>query len=103
MQCLKVMLIALITVGLILFLLLLICSIMTCCKRKRPNNRTLVGMGLVSNKLVANQRTMDRRAMIQETSSETSDDTHTLPYDRNKVRDRPLRTIYSLDDPNNFD
>lgn len=80
------MLIALITVGLILFMLLLICLIMTCCKRKQPNNRTLVGMGLVSNKLVASQRTMDRRAMIQETSSETSDDTHTLPYDRNKVR-----------------
>ncbi|KAJ6644596.1 Transmembrane matrix receptor MUP-4 [Pseudolycoriella hygida] len=81
---LKVMLIALITFGLILFLLLLICLILTCCKRKRPNNRTLIGMGLVSNKLVANQRTMDRRAMIPETSSETSDDTHTLPYDRNK-------------------
>ncbi|GLV34887.1 uncharacterized protein CBL_09367 [Carabus blaptoides fortunei] len=78
---LKVLLIALVTLGTILFTLLLICIILTCVKRRRPENTGIAsGMSFLPHRAVVTGRragTLDRRAMIQDTSSEGSD---TLPY-----------------------
>jgi hypothetical protein len=72
-------LIALVTLGAILFALLLICIIMTCCRKKPRKTRVATGMSFLPQR-VANRGTMDRRAMIQDTSSEDSrSETNTLP------------------------
>lgn len=79
--CVLVLLIALVTLGAILFTLLLICIVLTCVKRRRPENTGIAsGMSFLPHRAVVTGRragTLDRRAMIQDTSSEGSD---TLPY-----------------------
>lgn len=79
------LLIGLVTLGTLLFTLLLICLILTCAKRKPHNPGITHGMSFMPQRLATNGRrgsTMDRRAMIQETSSEgsQSDSNNTLPY-----------------------
>lgn len=83
-----VLLIALVTLGAILFALLLICIIATCVqKRRRPNNRLInAGVGVLQSqhKTVSGHHSqsskIDKKAIIHDTSSETSEDTNTLPY-----------------------
>lgn len=83
------MLIALVTLGAILFALLLICIIATCVqKRRRPNNRfnnnSAIGVLQSQHKQVSGHHSqsskIDKKAIIHDTSSETSEDTNTLPY-----------------------
>lgn len=77
-----VLLIALVTLGTILFALLLVCIILTCV-RKSTNSGNANGMSFFPQR-VSNQHhrsAADRRAMIADTSSESSQsDTNTLPY-----------------------
>lgn len=98
-----VLLLGLVLLGGILFTLLLICLILTCWKRNRNQlnrRRTLVpGIGILPHKSITcrgpsragslgigdNPSKSDQRAMIEETSSETSEDTCTLPYVTKKV------------------
>lgn len=83
-----VLLIALVTLGAILFALLLMCIIATCVqKRRRPNNRLInTGIGIIptNHKSVTGHHSqsskIDKKAIIHDTSSETSEDTNTLPY-----------------------
>ncbi|XP_031622418.1 uncharacterized protein LOC116340210 isoform X2 [Contarinia nasturtii] len=85
---LKVLLVGLIALGGVLFALLLICIILTCWKHSRPNGRrrTVVpGIDILPHKTltVHGSKTgtlQDRRAMIEDTSSETSEDSLQLPY-----------------------
>ncbi|RZC32267.1 mucin-17, partial [Asbolus verrucosus] len=76
---LKVLLIALVTLGAILFALLLACIIMTCCRKKPSKTRITTGMSFLPQR-VGNRSTMDRRAMIQDTSSEDSRSETNPPY-----------------------
>ncbi|XP_076265189.1 uncharacterized protein LOC143199309 isoform X1 [Rhynchophorus ferrugineus] len=82
---LKIILIGLFTLGLVLFALLLICIILTCVRRK-PINRGVTG---TTGFLPQTNRdgTLDRRAMIDDTSSEDSrSEANTLPpYVQQKV------------------
>lgn len=78
-----VLLIALVTLGSILFILLLICIIMTCCRKKPQNSGVTNGMSFLPQRIATHSRrsTLDRRAMIADTSSESGQsDTNTLPY-----------------------
>lgn len=112
-----VLLIALITLGIILFALLFVFALAACCRRKRHgtdvatmHNRALVaaanGMGIVTSsahKSVATGRhsnfsdrsRSDKRAMIQDTSSETSEDSNTLPYVQTHQK-RPQTGNYTM-------
>ncbi|XP_017786883.1 PREDICTED: uncharacterized protein LOC108569731 [Nicrophorus vespilloides] len=73
---LKVLLIALVTLGAILFTLLMICIVITCAKRKPKQNP----MSFLPQRVpVRRGSTIDRRAMIQDSSSE-SGHSDTLPY-----------------------
>lgn len=89
-----VLLVALIALGGILFALLLICIIMTCWKHSQPahRRRTVVpGIDILPNKTLTVHSgskagtLQDRRAMIEDTSSETSEDSCQLPYVTKKV------------------
>lgn len=91
------LLVGLIALGGILFALLLICIILTCWKHNRPNGggrrRTVVpGIDILPHKTLtvhgSGSKTgtlQDRRAMIEDTSSETSEDSLQLPYVTKKV------------------
>ncbi|KAH1016151.1 hypothetical protein HUJ04_007421, partial [Dendroctonus ponderosae] len=79
---LKVLLIALVTLGTILFVLLLVCIILTCVKKKPQKSRVSGTIGFLpqrgSNQAKAVK--MDRRAMIEDTSSEDSrSETNSVP------------------------
>lgn len=90
-----VLLIALVTLGAILFALLLMCIIATCVqKRRRPNNRlinTAIGVLPTNHKSISGLHSqsskIDKKAIIHDTSSETSEDTTTLPYVANVSSD----------------
>ncbi|XP_055857795.1 uncharacterized protein LOC129920525 [Episyrphus balteatus] len=82
---LKIVLIALITIGTILFILLLFCVLITCTRRNRDNNNMqsfMSGMQIIAPKnngsSSAKNLTIDRRAMIKDSSSEGSE--NSLPY-----------------------
>lgn len=79
-----VLLIALVTLGSLLFVLLFVCIILTCVRTK-PRHPTLsAGMSFMPQRLtnpMGRHATLDRRAMIQDTSSEGSQsDINTIPY-----------------------
>lgn len=79
----SVLLIALVTLGFVLLALLLICIILTCVRRKPRNVAMASGLSFLPQRVgnSGNMGTMDRRAMIQDTSSEDSrSETNTLPY-----------------------
>lgn len=97
-----VLLVALIALGGILFALLLICIIHTCWKQNRPHQRRrplVPGIDILPHKTLTchgqgkgtstlggdNSSKCDKRAMIDDTSSETSDDSCHLPYVAKKV------------------
>lgn len=84
---LKVLLIGLLTLGLVLFALLLVCIILTCVRRKPTNRGVSSTMGFLPQSSVNRDGTLDRRAMIEDTSSEDSrSETNTLPpYVQQKV------------------
>lgn len=82
--------------GGILFVLLLICIIHVCWRRSHPSNgrRTVVpGIDILPHKTLTvhgqhnsdSLSKLDRRAMIDDTSSENSDDSCQLPYVAKKV------------------
>lgn len=94
--------VALIALGGILFALLLICIIHTCWKQNRPLQRrraVVPGIDILPHKTLTchgqgkgsslvggdNSSKCDKRAMIDDTSSETSDDSCHLPYVAKKV------------------
>lgn len=95
------LLVGLIALGSILFALLLICLILTCWKRKRPLSRrrnVVPGIDILPHKTLTchgqskstslggdTSSKLDKRAMIDDTSSETSDDSCQLPYVAKKV------------------
>lgn len=91
----SVLLVGLIMLGGVLFVLLLVCIILTCWKHNRPNGRrrTVVpGIDILPHKTLtvhgSGSKTgtlQDRRAMIEDTSSETSEDSLQLPYVAKKV------------------
>lgn len=85
-----------------LFALMLICLILTCWKRNRNGinrRRAMVpGIGILPDKTLSHRPSrsvslgvgdapskLEKRAMIEETNSETSDDTCNLPYVTKKV------------------
>lgn len=76
---LKVLLIALATLGTILLGLLFVCIILTCVRKSSSANSP---MSFLPQRVQHRQgSTLDRRAMIQDTSSESGQsDTNTLPY-----------------------
>ncbi|KAJ8979967.1 hypothetical protein NQ317_013715 [Molorchus minor] len=78
------MLIALVTLGAILIILLFICIILTCIRSKPKNAGVASGMSFFPQRVnsSSNRGTLDRRAMIQDTSSEDSrsETNNTLPY-----------------------
>ncbi|XP_050309417.1 uncharacterized protein LOC126745565 [Anthonomus grandis grandis] len=72
---LKVLLIALVTLGTILFALLLVCIIMTCV-RKKPKKGVAGPIGFLPQR----GGTLDRRAIVEDTSSEDSrSETNSVP------------------------
>ncbi|XP_044736868.1 uncharacterized protein LOC123298838 [Chrysoperla carnea] len=85
---LKVMLIGLIILGIILFILLIVCSILTCVRHQSSDIRVNshrgsrgAPRGQGGTSFLPQRASLDRRAMIQDTSSEGSQsDANTLPY-----------------------
>jgi len=85
---LKVFLVILIALGGILFALLLVCIILTCWRHNKPTSRrrTVVpGIDILPHKTLTvhgskSGTLQDKRAMIEDTSSETSEDSCQLPY-----------------------
>lgn len=78
-----VMLIALVTLGIILFALLIVCMILTCRGKKQTNAGMANGMSFIPQRMSNPSRrtTLDRKAMIQDSSSESGQsDNNTLPY-----------------------
>ncbi|KAL3274219.1 hypothetical protein HHI36_015631 [Cryptolaemus montrouzieri] len=92
---LKVLLIALVSLGFIMFILLLVCCIVTCCKSK-PSPRMNTGLSFFPARVPhpADRSTLDRRAMIADTSSEDSrSETTSLPYVTKKKPKRPKSAL----------
>ncbi|XP_055922151.1 uncharacterized protein LOC129953225 [Eupeodes corollae] len=79
---LKIVFIALITIGTILFILLLLCILITCTRRRDNHNMQsfMSGMQIIAPKISSSSKTMtiDKRAMIKDSSSEGSQ--NSLPY-----------------------
>jgi len=69
--CSAVLLIALITLGTILFGLLLVCIILVCA-RKKTKSGVSGAIGFLPQRMGGEDGTLDRRAMIEDTSSEDS-------------------------------
>ncbi|XP_031352970.1 uncharacterized protein LOC116177929 isoform X1 [Photinus pyralis] len=73
---LKVLLIALGTLGVLLLVLLIVCCALTCCRKKsRHPPRVVSNLSFIPQRLavpMVRRGTMDRRLMIQDTSSESS-------------------------------
>lgn len=95
-------LVGLVALGGILFALLVVCCILTCWKRSQNRRRNVVpGIDILPHKTLtchsqgktstlngASSSRCDRRAMINDTSSEASDDSCHLPYVTKKVSRR---------------
>ncbi|XP_050513157.1 uncharacterized protein LOC114340067 [Diabrotica virgifera virgifera] len=77
---LKVLLIALVTLGTVLFGLLLTCIILTCVKGKPRPVGVAGGISILPQGASARRNTLDRRAMIQDTSSEEDNKSETSRY-----------------------
>jgi hypothetical protein len=78
-----VLLIGLVTLGAILFTLLLFCIMMTCVKKRNRNNRNrpmTVSILPHSSHHSTSSKKIDKKAMILDTSSETSEESTNLPY-----------------------
>lgn len=84
-----VLLIALVTLGTILFVLLFVCIIITCVKKKPQKSRVSGTIGFLPQRGGNQARggKMDRRAMIEDTSSEDSrSETNSVPPYVQQVR-----------------
>lgn len=100
----SVLLVGLIALGGILFALLLICIMMICWKHNNTHRRrrTMVpGIDILPHKTLTvhggSSKTgtlQDRRAMIEDTSSETSEDSLQLPYITKKVCHTHVHTLH---------
>jgi hypothetical protein len=83
-----VLLFGLVVVGTTLFMLMMICLIVTCVKKKRINQNAIAPtMNIIQRRIsgsahhsVSSQA--DRKAMIQDTSSEVSEESEPVPYFR---------------------
>lgn len=99
-----VLLIGLVILGVFLFILLIICSILTC-TRRRPNSqlasqRSSRGVcGSSGATFLPHRASLDRRAMIQDSSSETShSETNILPYVvKNKKQKSSMKKVSVAD------
>lgn len=90
---LKVILIALVTLGTLLFGLLLTCIILTCVKGKSIRNVGVSGgINFLPQGNSGRRNTLDRRAMIQDTSSEEDNKSDTSRYVK-KQKAAPQRKI----------
>lgn len=84
----SVLLFALVVIGTTLFMLLMICLIITCIKRKRVNQNAIApAMNIIQRRISTSAHQSvsshaDRKAMIQDTSSETSLEPEPIPYFR---------------------
>jgi type IV secretory pathway VirB10-like protein len=81
------LLIGLVTLGAILFTLLLFCIMMACVKKRKPNNRNrpmTVSILPHSSHRSTTSKKIDKKAMILDTSSETSEESAQLPPYVNK-------------------
>ncbi len=82
------LLFGLVIAGLTLFMLLMICIITTCVKKKRVNQKAIApAMNIIQRRISSTAHNSvssntDRRAMIQDTSSEASEDIDPAPYFR---------------------
>lgn len=82
------LLFGLVLIGTTLFMLLMICLIITCVKKKRINQNAIAPtMNIIQRRIsgsahhsVSSQA--DRKAMIQDTSSEVSEESDPVPYFR---------------------
>ncbi|KAG5683804.1 hypothetical protein PVAND_013068 [Polypedilum vanderplanki] len=102
-QCqvsLKLLLFGLIVTGLTLFMLLMICIIITCVKKKRVNQNAIgpAAMNIIQRRISSTAHhsvssNADRKAMIQDTSSEASEGHDPAPYFRKKSADETQRKI----------
>nr|CAD7393626.1 unnamed protein product [Timema cristinae] len=79
---LKVMLIALVTIGALLLALLLVCIVLTCLKRCRHKKPQMGGPRFLKYRggQSGGAQTMDKKAMIQDSSSEGSVDNAPISY-----------------------
>lgn len=86
------LLFGLVVVGLTLFMLMMICLIVTCVKKKRINQNAIAPtMNIIQRRISGSAHHSvsshaDRKAMIQDTSSEASEESDPVPYFR-KVRE----------------
>lgn len=85
------LLFALVVIGTTLFMLLMICLIITCVKKKRINQNTIAPtMNIIQRRISGSAQQSvssqaDRKAMIQDTSSEVSEETEPIPYFRKVI------------------
>ncbi|XP_045476720.1 uncharacterized protein LOC123682234 isoform X2 [Harmonia axyridis] len=102
---LKVLLIGLVCLGFILFVLLLICCIVTCCKKK-PSPKMNTGLSFFPQRVPhpSDRSTLDRRAMIRDSSSEDSrSETNSLPYITKQKSKRPKNAMKKPPAPRRMD
>ncbi|XP_059486932.1 uncharacterized protein LOC132203289 [Neocloeon triangulifer] len=85
---LKVLLIALLTLGTVMLLTLVMCSVLTCMRKKQPQAPGNQRAGFMRYRGNAGQMrgTLDKTAMIQDTSSESSVDGNAMQYVANSMR-----------------
>lgn len=82
------LLFGLVIAGLSLFTLLMICIIITCVKKKRVNQNAIAPAMNIIQRRISNSAhhsinsNTDRKAMIQDTSSEASEEIDPAPYFR---------------------
>lgn len=85
---LSVLLFGLVVVGTTLFMLLMICLIVTCVKKKRINQNAIApAVNIIQRRISGSAHhsvgsQADRKAMIQDTSSEVSEESDPVPYFR---------------------
>ncbi|XP_065337190.1 uncharacterized protein LOC135937842 isoform X4 [Cloeon dipterum] len=86
---LKVLLIALLTLGAVMLLVLVMCSVLTCMRKKQPQapgNQRASGFMRYRGNAGQMRGTLDKTAMIQDTSSESSVDGNAMQYVANSMR-----------------
>lgn len=82
------MLFGLVVIGTTLFMLMMICLIVTCVKKKRINQNAIAPtMNIIQRRISGSAHQSissqaDRKAMIQDTSSEVSEESEPVPYFR---------------------
>lgn len=91
-QIISVFIIGIVIIGLILVILVIICLCVGCSrKERRPHNLSIAGIGVIPHQKQSTRRhsadsKLERKAIMDDSNSETSEETTSLPYVASKEK-----------------